>query len=200
MNGEIYRIWFSNDDQQRSYIGQTRAKGGAKARVAQHIYDAIKQDKRHRTCPLLSKAIREFGTDNLCWEVIESGIMTQEELDAAEKRYIQQFHSKRPTGFNIDTGGVGPGKYYTAPHTMKNNVHAEIAETERVYLNVPFRSKATAKICGCLFDPKKKLWYTVITNRHIVRLILFYGVNEDNTSEKIKQIIEDMELSWQNAR
>lgn len=197
MNGEIYRIWFSNDDQQRSYIGQTRAKGGAKARVTRHIYDAVKQEKRYRTCPLLSKAIREFGSDNLCWEVLETGIETQEELDAAEKRYIQQFHSRRPSGFNVDRGGYGPGKYYTPHPTRKNNERAEIAETERVYLNVPFPSRMLAKTCGCLFNPEKKLWYTVPTNRHIIPLIRFYGVNEEYTSEEIKQVIKDVENSQQ---
>lgn len=104
--GEIYRIWFANDNSGKSYIGQTRQSGGSFERVTQHINDAR---QGRRACPLLDDATRYYGIDNLRWQVLERGFDTQEALDEAERAYIKYFNSQAPGGYNVKPGGQGGG-------------------------------------------------------------------------------------------
>ena len=106
-NGEIYRIWFlepTPDAKRMCYVGQTRQDGGSWERVQQHITDAVTGKD---SCPLLDQAIRFNGVNNLRWQILERGIETQEELDAAERYYIRAFNAQTPYGYNIKSGGQG---------------------------------------------------------------------------------------------
>ena len=101
--GEIYRIWFINDPSGKSYIGQTVT--GARNRVRQHIAEAF--DGNKGGCPLLDKATRKFGSDNMRFEILSNNIYTREALDAAEKFWIREYNSQAPNGYNVKAGGQG---------------------------------------------------------------------------------------------
>lgn len=98
--GEIYRIWFVNDPSGKCYVGQT--VNGARARVRQHIAEA---DEGSGGCPLLDKACRKFGSANMRYEILANNIYTREELNAAEKFWIEQYNSQAPHGYNVQAGG-----------------------------------------------------------------------------------------------
>lgn len=98
--GEIYRIWFDNDPEQKSYVGQTVQ--GSLVRIKQHIDDA-KSDKGG--CPLLDAATRKFGVNHMRYEILEDGIRTHTDLDEAERFWIAHYNSKSPHGYNVKTGG-----------------------------------------------------------------------------------------------
>lgn len=102
-HGEIYRIWFANDPSGKSYIGHTILPGGSYESVMQHINDA---KEGRRVCPLLDDATRRFGYENLRWQVLENDITTRQELDKAERAYIDIFHTLAPRGYNLPEGGV----------------------------------------------------------------------------------------------
>lgn len=106
-NGEIYRIWFDDDNainttNGMSYIGQTRCAGGTRKRVREHIRNAL---NKRRDTPLLDNAIRQYGENALKYEILESGFRSQRELDEAERRYIAEYNTKAPNGYNIQDGG-----------------------------------------------------------------------------------------------
>lgn len=101
--GEIYRIWFDNDDSGKCYVGQTIQ--GSLNRIRQHVEDA--QSKDGDGCPLLDAATRRFGLQHMRYEILEQGIETHEELDMAEKYWIAKFDSQEPNGYNVKSGGQG---------------------------------------------------------------------------------------------
>ena len=114
--GEIYRIWFVNDPSGKSYVGQT--VNGARNRVREHIADAF--DPNKGGCPLLDKATRKFGVENMRYEILANGIRTREELNVAEEFWIKRYNSKAPGGYNIQSGGYhAQGDSYI---NMPNNI------------------------------------------------------------------------------
>ena len=114
--GEIYRIWFVNDPSGKCYVGQTVV--GARNRVRQHIAEAFDKDKGG--CPLLDKATRKFGSDNMRFEILSNNIYTREALDAAEKFWIREYNCQAPNGYNIKAGGQGGDSGYIP--TASNNI------------------------------------------------------------------------------
>lgn len=65
----------------------------------------------------------------------------------------------------------------------------QLAEDERIYLNVPYMARDFAKAAHCGFDKEKKLWFTGCLNAQIRALVGLYGINE-TTSEKAKQLLK----------
>lgn len=94
--GKIYRIWFTNDPNKKSYIGQT-TKEEAKSRVEEHIED---YKRKHYKCPLLHDAMKKYGVENLEFEILEEGVVYKEELDALELFYMRKYNSIYPGGLN----------------------------------------------------------------------------------------------------
>ena len=80
------------------YIGQTKA--GIQRRWVRHVEDA-----RGGSELLLHRAIRKHGEAAFEHEVLEDGIATQEEANAAEIRWIAALGTIAPNGYNLDMGG-----------------------------------------------------------------------------------------------
>lgn len=128
--GEIYRLWFDNDPTHKCYVGQTIQ--GSLNRIRQHIEDAQKNDGTG--CPLLDDATRRFGIQHMRYEILEEGIETHEDLDAAEQYWIKRYNSRTPYGYNVKSGGQGKGCTpicESTSHTLasKSPMAALVAET-----------------------------------------------------------------------
>lgn len=128
--GEIYRIWFDNDPTHKCYVGQTVQ--GTLTRIRQHIDDA--QNNNGAGCPLLDDATRRYGIQHMRYEILEDGIETHEELDAAEQYWIKKYNSRTPYGYNVKSGGqfktctpIGGKASYTL--ASKNPIAAAVAES-----------------------------------------------------------------------
>ena len=80
----------------KSYIGQTV---DYKSRVWQHMRCYEKEDCKFHD------AIKEFGSDNFDWEVLET-CNGKEKANDLERKYIELFNSYR-NGYNDNKGGVG---------------------------------------------------------------------------------------------
>lgn len=97
--GKIYRIWFSNDPENKSYIGQT-IKLTLKDRIEEHKQNYY---LKNYECPLLYKAMAKFGIENLMYELLEDNIEFEEELDSLELYYIRNYNGNGtlyPYGYN----------------------------------------------------------------------------------------------------
>lgn len=112
--GEIYRIWFDNDPSGKCYVGQTIQ--GSLNRIRQHVEDAQSGDDG---CPLLDAATRRFGLRHMRYEILEDGIETHEELDAAERKWISAFKSQEPGGYNVKAGGQGKSRTPISPKARR---------------------------------------------------------------------------------
>lgn len=105
--GDIYKATCKITN--KSYIGQAKKyqgkfdnKWGYKKRWESHIKEALKSKSDH--CSYLNNAIRKYGYNNFTLELIDEAD-TKELLDELEKKYIQQFNTMVPDGYNLDSGG-----------------------------------------------------------------------------------------------
>jgi len=55
-------------------------------------------------------AIRKYGTDNFVKEIIHDNILSLDELNKLERKYISEFNTLVPNGYNIDLGGTNKGR------------------------------------------------------------------------------------------
>ena len=99
--GEIYLI----KGPEKGYIGQTvcqkpRSKGGADVRFAIHIRMAVQGSKG---CPALYSAIRKYGPSSFSVKTIR--ICERSELNYYETKYIRQYNTLAPNGYNLEKGG-----------------------------------------------------------------------------------------------
>lgn len=97
MNGKIYII--RNDVNDKVYIGQT--KRSIEKRFQEHT--TLTEAKRSL---VLARAIQKYGADKFHVELLQDGLTSTEALDAAEIRYIKEFGSVAPSGYNVTGGGL----------------------------------------------------------------------------------------------
>jgi hypothetical protein len=113
VNGEIYKI--INKINNKCYIGQTRSHRlnrekyrpfGHLGRFKDHISESKNLFKKKK-CTYLNNAIIKYGVDNFDCELIITCNIN--ELDYYEIKYIAEYSSKYPTGYNLTDGGQKKG-------------------------------------------------------------------------------------------
>jgi len=113
--GEIYII--KNKINNMIYIGQTRSHVlnhkkyrpfGYKKRFRGHVNEANDINKKN-CCNYLNNALRKNGENNFeCSLLLECSI---DDLDMNEKKYIEEYNSLYPNGYNLTVGGKSITKY-----------------------------------------------------------------------------------------
>lgn len=81
----------------KSYIGKTN---DIKSRIWQHLRRYERED-----C-LFHREMEKYGDDNFSWDVLET-TDTEEKAVELEKKYIQEYNTIKPFGYNMNKGGVG---------------------------------------------------------------------------------------------
>lgn len=102
LKGKAGIYCFTNLINNKKYIGQSV---NLYARIKAH-YANYKNPKYHHL--ILYKAILKYGIDNFKLEIIEciqQSDNVKEELDQLEIKYIKQFNSYSPNGYNMTLGG-----------------------------------------------------------------------------------------------
>lgn len=111
VKGHIYKITCKETN--KVYIGQTYSHiknhgkyrpAGYLKRFASHISEAIINTKK-KQCTYLNNAIRKYGKDNFCCELLKTCELS--ELDENEKENIIKYNSLYPNGYNLTHGGKG---------------------------------------------------------------------------------------------
>ena len=92
---EIYKI--TNNLNGKGYVGQTTLT--AKKRFLQHLREA----KKEKPKTLISRAIKKYGEENFCIELLETA-KTLEELSEKEKKWILLENTMKPNGYNVLLG------------------------------------------------------------------------------------------------
>ena len=97
INGKIYII--RNDVNDKVYIGQTTMN--VEDRFRHHLSS---KPETHNGQAILY-AIRRHGREHFFVETLVDGIETYEELNALEEKYIAEYNSMTPNGYNLCPGG-----------------------------------------------------------------------------------------------
>lgn len=111
--GYIYKIYNTEND--KIYIGQTRRD--IDIRWKQHLLSS-KNDKDRNT--VLYKAMNKYGSDkfHICL-IKEYSFYSKDELiktlDKEEIRYISEYNSLKPNGYNMQLGGKAPTESLKQP-------------------------------------------------------------------------------------
>lgn len=94
----IYLI--KNNLNNKYYVGQT-----TQSRVERRWQSHCHLKKNLKNPPLISLAISKYGKENFTFTVI-AVCSSQSELDELEKKYINEYNSLAPNGYNLMDGGV----------------------------------------------------------------------------------------------
>lgn len=137
----IYKV--TNIQNGRLYIGQTWRK--LETRRAEHRRAAANILKTNPT--LFHSALREFGTGNFTWEILE--VCTSiDHCNEREKFYIKLLNTIHPNGYNATSGGH-------IDETMSESVRNKIANSMVIVHKDPeYQSKVYPKLKG-LVPPNK---------------------------------------------
>lgn len=96
---KIYKHIFPNG---KIYIGQTKCS----------LSKRFQDGDGYITQPLMAKAIKKYGWDNVITEILEDNIPSQEEANQLEIKYIAEYNSRNPEkGYNVGIGGGIVNKY-----------------------------------------------------------------------------------------
>jgi group I intron endonuclease len=119
-NGQIYLI--KNKINGKCYIGQAlcftglnNAKWGTFGRWKSHLREALKTNQDH--CVALNNAIRKYGENN--FEVSTLIKCHKDELDEHEIKYVKEYNSIQPNGYNIKAGGYSSKNNESTIEKMK---------------------------------------------------------------------------------
>lgn len=93
----IYKI--TNKINNKIYIGQTI---NYEKRMKEHIYG--RRNTKNHIEQVIDRAIKKYGVENFLFEKIDNS-ESQEEIDILERKYIKQYNSLKPNGYNVLKGG-----------------------------------------------------------------------------------------------
>lgn len=114
-----YYIYKSTDKTNgKIYIGCTRNIG---SRIRQHVTASLKDN------PVFHKAIQEHGICNFVWEIIDTAEYADDAFEL-ERKYIKQYNSFKPNGYNATTGGAGM-RGYTGKRVVCLNLDGSYVKT-----------------------------------------------------------------------
>lgn len=92
--------------QAQKYVGKIKMRWGTNGRWKSHLREAkdtIDKGKKDH-CTILNAAIRKHGEEN--FEVTKlADCKNQDEMNEFENKYIIEYNSMIPTGYNLNTGG-----------------------------------------------------------------------------------------------
>jgi hypothetical protein len=135
-NGEIYLI--KNKINNKCYIGQAmcftgsnNSKWGTIGRWKSHIREALNLSNDH--CIALNNAIRKYGHDN--FEVTTLVKCHKDKLDEYEIKYITEYNSIQPNGYNIKFGGYSSKNNESSIEKMKTS-HTGLLHSEKTKINI----------------------------------------------------------------
>lgn len=100
--GQIYCVTSPSG---KKYIGRAvkYLKNGKKWGYIARWKDHIRDSTSKNYCRLLNNAIKKYGAENFIVELLIECEL--DELDNAEKKYILEFNTLKPNGYNLTTGG-----------------------------------------------------------------------------------------------
>lgn len=144
----IYK--YENKINHKVYIGQTIDLEARHNKHKLNVYDSKKQN-------YLYKAIRKYSWNNFTYEILESfEEYNPELLNKLEKKYIIQYNSLIPNGYNMDSGGSnGAGLAKGKPVEQYNLQGKFIKEYASAHEATRQTGINYSSICACCREEKQ---------------------------------------------
>ena len=158
----IYKI--TNNINNKVYIGQSI---NIEKRIKQHFWKA-KCEKDISFNSILHKAIRKYGAENFSWEVLQE--CSIEEIDELEQKYIKEYNSISPNGYNILIGGQ---KNRRVPHFCKLCGQLLATSTSTYCVNCGHKIQQKCE------RPSREELKDLIKNQSFVQIGKKYGVTDN---------------------
>lgn len=113
----IYKITFTN---QKSYIGQT-------CNLKRRLREYKNWEKCCVSQTALYAAFQKYGYDNATFSIIyeSSETLDQEFLDNLEIKYIEEYKTLTPNGYNIEKGGHGHSGFHVLRQSYANDPYVQ---------------------------------------------------------------------------
>lgn len=127
-----YKIYKLTSPSGKSYIGQTGKK----------VEERWRKGNGYRTSGCLYKAIKKYGWDNFTREILEEGL-TLKEANKLEQKYIKEYNTLVPAGYNLQPGGNN--------RKMHEETKKRISESRKIYDTPEWRNKISKTL-------KEYLW------------------------------------------
>lgn len=142
---EIYAI--INKKNGKVYIGQAaitvsvrNLKWGAHGRWLSHIREAMGEGKDH--CVILNQAIRKYGVDGFEVKILCEA--TKDNVDELEMKYIEEYNSMVPNGYNLKSGGAN-GKDSDETRTKKSESRKGLKHTDETKVSIRFGQRGSRR-------------------------------------------------------
>ena len=116
-------------------------------------------------CPRIHNAIKKYGADTFCAEIIQYPGISQEALNAVERWWIRRLQTLSPSGYNLTEGGDG------APHceeTRRKLSESKKAENNPMY-GKPFSLEHRRKLSEALKGQNNPMYGKPPPNKGVPR-------------------------------
>ena len=176
-----FTIYLHTSPSGNGYVGQTMDT------VAGRWKEHVSAAKRHTGCPLLGAAIRKYGEHAFKHEVLDV-VTTQHGADIAEKRWVEQRHTRAPHGYNLAAGGNGPGSHH---ETSKRRIGE--ASKARLASMTPAERSAHVKKS---WSPERRKAQSErepsVQKAHETNRKIWSGLTAEERSERVKHQLAGM--------
>ena len=185
---------YTNQANGKKYIGQTWM---LKKRKNSHK----RMEGGTSGCRAFYSAIAKYGYDSFKFEVLHSGILLQEELDALEQDEIKKHNSLAPSGYNLKKGGANGSHSEASKKKMSEGVRRAIKEG-RLRFDDAWRDKVrTATIAAFMkknpgyIKKEKVIDHKAIGKANILSMLTSCRKKTANDIKLKKNKIERIKLS-----
>lgn len=170
--GEIYKA--TNKSTGKSYIGQAplfmginMQNWGGHARWTRHILEATSERTIAGKNTDINKAIRKYGKDMFDLEILCT--VDKKDLDDMEIKYIKEYNTIEPNGYNMTTGGKN------GRHSEASNKKLKVLRKKNTAINTIDTSSDTSENNNTIDTSLPKHVYAVKKKGKIIgyRIIKF---------------------------
>lgn len=188
--GHIYLI--TNKQNNKRYIGQTlshrKNRGkyrpfGYIGRFNDHMSEALCNSKK-KQCTYLNNAVRSYGKEAFQVELLL--VCSRQELDVQERKYIDDYGTLYPNGYNLTHGGK-VFKDKSIPNNTSQQTNAPKKRGGCVFRSQETRTKMTCRLKELMSSPETRQELMERTQQQHLKIKMesFRGVEIDMTcSEK----------------
>ena len=174
-----YIYSFTNLINNKKYSGSTISE--PLHRYSQHIYNATHENTHQYNYPLY-QAIRKYGIENFKFDIIGEFECTEEEIREIEKKYIEEYNTLSPNGYNQTLNTLHPlcdsESYKKMSETKRENAKCVVEVDKNQNILNKWRS-----IIDCAEDTgldEKKIAAVCRGERKTTGKRIFYWLDENN--------------------
>lgn len=184
--GHIYLI--TNTQNNKRYVGQTlshrKNRGkyrpfGYIGRFNDHVSEALCNSKK-KQCTYLNNAIRSYGKEAFQVELLL--VCSRQELDVQERKYIDDYATLYPNGYNLTHGGK-VFKDKSIPNNISPSFNVPKKRGGCVFRSKETRAKMTSRLKELMSSPeiRQELMERTQEQHMKAKIESFHGVEIDTT-------------------